>query len=240
MARLTDNQLIQELWARRQKLAETRDHLARVHGWDVHDIRLAVFTKIEHAVGCTALGFESMTEFLCTHRQHRDRSFRYPINQSVAAELAGFYKLGFIQFVFSAVESSLRALLRALKPTAANNGTAEFKSIYDCLIRTELSLPSGQAGIDVLDFFRALRNTLHNNGVSFHKLGTDITISYRGTSYEFIHGQKIGFAYWDLCLALIDDVLDLVTAVIVHQRVTALPFTRDPFASTTVVAPDNL
>jgi hypothetical protein len=82
MTRFTDMQLIQLLWERRQLLAQVRDELVTTHGWSVFDIRLSVFTKIENAVGSTALGFESMTEFLSLHRRHRNGSMRAPIEQS--------------------------------------------------------------------------------------------------------------------------------------------------------------
>ena len=230
MTRFTDMQLIQSLWERRQRLAQVRDELATTHGWSVFDIRLSVFTKIEYAVGSTALGFESMTEFLSMHRRHRDGSLHAPIEQSVSTELAAFYKLGFMQFVFSAIESSLRSLLRALNSTAAKNGTAEFKAIYDCLLRTELALPRAQDWVDMLDLFRMIRNTLHNNGVYFHKSGTDTEVTYRSCVYQFKHGQKIDFVYWDLCLSLLDDSIDLLKTMQAHARVLSLPNTKDPFA----------
>ena len=230
MARLTDPQLIQALWDRRKKLAYIRDGLAQAHGWHLYDIRLTVFTKIEHAVCCTALGFESMTEFLSLPRRLRDGSQRDPISPGVTTELAGFYKLGFMQLVFSATESSLRLLLRALNPTVATNGTAEFKSIYECLIRTELRLQGADEWIDMLDLFRLMRNMIHNNGVYFHKTGTDFSVTYKGTAYRFKHGQKIDFVYWDLCLAILDDVLDLLTAILAHGRVLLLSNVKDPFA----------
>jgi hypothetical protein len=141
MNRFTDMQLIQLLWERQQRLAQVRDELATTYGWSVCDIRLSVFTKIENAVGSTALGFESMTEFLVLHRRHRDGNMRAPIEQSVSKELAAFYKLGFIQFVFSAIESSLRSLLRALNPTAANNGTGDF-CLRGYLVRGEVGIRS--------------------------------------------------------------------------------------------------
>jgi hypothetical protein len=231
MNRFTDMQLIQLLWERQQRLAQVRDELATTYGWSVCDIRLSVFTKIENAVGSTALGFESMTEFLILHRRHRDGNMRAPIEQSVSKELAAFYKLGFIQFVFSAIESSLRSLLRALNPTAANNGTAKFKAIYDCLLRTELALQRAQDWVDMLDFFRLIRNTLHNNGVYFHQSGTDTQVMYRGDLYQFKHGQKIDFVYWDLCLILLDDSIDLLKSMHAHPCVLSLPSTKDPFAT---------
>lgn len=230
MTRFTDMQLIQSLWERRQRLAQVRDELAATRGWSVFDIRLSVFTKLENAVCSTALGFESMTEFLSLRRRHRDGSMHAPIEQSVSTELAAFYKLGFMQFGFSAIESSLRSLLRALNSTAANNGTANFKAIYDRLLRTELALQRAQDWVDMLDLFRLIRNTLHNNGVYFHKSGTDTEIMYRGIRYQFNHGQKIDFVYWDLCLSLLDDSIDLLENMQAHARVLALPRTKDPFA----------
>lgn len=230
MAQLTDAKLIQALWDQGRKLAEIRDGLAKTHGWHIHDIRLAVFTKIENAVCCTALGFESITEFLSLPRRLRDGALRNPIGPSEAFELAMFYKLGFMHFIFSATESSLRQLLRAINPTACNNGTADFKSIYDCLIRTELGLRGTQDWIDMLDLFRLIRNTIHNNGVYVNKFGADAEVTYQGILYRFKHGQKIDIVWWDLCLALISDVNNFFITLTAHDRVVSLSHVKDAFA----------
>ncbi len=230
MAQLTDTQLIQALWAQGARLAGTKDELAKTHSWHIHDIRLTVFTKIENIVCCTALGFESITEFLSFPRRLRDGALRNPIGTTETVELTMFYKLSFVQFLFSATESSLRQLLRAINPTACSNGTSNFKSIYEFLIRTELGLEGEQDWIDMLDLFRLIRNTIHNNGVYFHSARADAKVRYQGRIYQFKHGQKINIVWWDLCLAVLSDIISLFIALTAHVRVVSLPQTKDAFA----------
>jgi hypothetical protein len=230
LAQLKDKQLIQALWAEGLKLADIREGLAKTHSWHTHDIRLAVFTKIENAVCCTALGLESITEILTLPRRLRNGELRNPIGPNETHELGMFYKLGFIHFVFSATESSLRQMLRACNPSACSNGTADFKSIYECLIRTELVLEPVKDWIDLLDLFRLIRNTIHNNGVYLQKSGADTEVTYQGKLYQFKHGRKIDIVWWDLCLAVLSDVISLFIALTAHARVISLTHTKDASA----------
>ncbi len=57
----------------------------------------------------------------------------------LASEFVEFSKLGFVHSLFSTTESSLRLFLRALNPTACDRGTGSFKSVYNCLLRINLS-----------------------------------------------------------------------------------------------------
>lgn len=230
MSRLTNQQLLQALWDRRHKLADIRDDLARTRGWSVFDARITVLTKLEHVIGSTALGFECLTEFLLLPRHHRNGILHSPISDDVKGEFVKFFRLGFVQLVFSAIESAMRLLLRKINPVACNGATTEFKSVYDCLLRTELRLEEAQNWVEMLDLFRLIRNTLHNNGVYFHKSCNSVTVPYRGKTYEFKHGEKIDFVFWDLKLSLLDDVIWLVRHILDHPRVVALDHTRDPFA----------
>jgi len=79
-----------------------------------------------------------------------------------------FTKVGLVQLIFAGVESTFRIFLRSTDPLACSSGTAEFKSIYESLFKSTLtSEPPG--GVELLDLFRLVRNTVHNNGVYFHR-----------------------------------------------------------------------
>ncbi len=230
IAQLTDSQLIGALWAQCVKLADVRSDLARAHNWHIHDARLAVFTKIENVVRCTALGFESITNFLSLPGYDRVGIQRNPIGPIETSELAMYYKLGFIHFIFSATESSLRQILRAINLTACNSGTADFRSVYECLIRDELGLPGAQDYIDMLDLFRLIRNTVHNNGVYFQKSGDSREVTYQGMVYQFKHGEKIDIVMWHLCLSILNDVIGLCMNITSNPQVLSLPSIKDTSA----------
>ncbi len=230
MTRLTNEQLFQALWNRREKLADLRGDLVRLYGWPVTDIRLTALTKIENVVGSTALGLESLTEFLCQPRQCLDGKLYPPISKDVEFEFNNYLRLSFVQFIFTAVESSMRLILRAINPEACGKGTSSFKSIYECLIRAELNLDESQDWINLLDLFRIIRNSLHNNGVYFHATANNVNVLYRGRVYEFSHGKCLDFVYWDLKLSLLDDVLSLIETILQHPKIQNLSYIKDPFA----------
>jgi hypothetical protein len=127
-------------------------------------------------------------------------------------EYDGFLKIGFVQAVFLAIESSLRVFLRALDPTACKGGMAEFKSIYECLFKSKLYVCPID-GVELLDLLRNIRNTVHNNGVFFNPKGSDTSVKWAGQNYVFKHGLPVDFVTWDLIIYAADVVRKLLRSV---------------------------
>jgi hypothetical protein len=155
----------------------------------------------------------------------RDSGLTRPEGQdfeTTVIEFSQFTKSGFLQGVFSDVESTLRVVLRALDPTACDGGTAEFQTIYRVLLGTQLQFPR-QDWEPLLELWRLLRNTVHNNGVHFHRRGTNAQLAYRGLTYNFSHGQPIEFANWAFLVSAAGDLLDLLITTIRAPSVLALP-----------------
>lgn len=145
-------------------------------------------------------------------------------------EFMGFSKIGFVQFLFSTTESSLRLFLRALDPTACDGGMAPFKSVYDCLFRSKLSACPHE-GIELLDLLRLIRNTIHNNGVYFHRSGRDATVTWRGTLYEFKQAVPVDFVTWEFLLEVSNAVRALMRTVVEDTNLEAITCEiTDPFA----------
>jgi hypothetical protein len=145
-------------------------------------------------------------------------------------EFDSFIKIGFVQFIFSSLESGLRINLRALDSSACNNATAKFKSIYECLLRSKLAgVPPGS--IDLLDLFRCIRNTIHNNGVFYNRSGNDEQVVYNGSTYCFIYGKAVNFVTWDFIISIVHDLIDLVVVIVCDPNVVLIMGTiQDPFA----------
>jgi len=145
-------------------------------------------------------------------------------------EFENFTKIGLTQFAFSTVESGLRVLLKAIDPQACHQGTAEFKNIYECLLRSKLtSLPADS--IELLDLFRLVRNTVHNNGVFFHKSGQNATAIYKGKTYQFQQGMAINFTGFDFVISLTSDIVNLLVDVINDPAISGISGEiTDPFA----------
>ena len=133
--------------------------------------------------------------------------------RDIERKLEEFIKVGFIQVFFSMVESAIRTYLRALDPTACAGGTAEFQSIYKCLLK-KLSAPIPDS-IELLDLWREVRNVIHNNGIYFNRKGrVDKTIAYKGKTYLLAHGQKIDFVHLNRCFSFAFDVVLLLQTIV--------------------------
>jgi hypothetical protein len=140
--------------------------------------------------------------------------------QKVALEFQSWIKVGFVTFVNAAIESSFRNLLRALDPSVANGATAEWKSIYTALLK-RLSVRTVDPE-PLLDLLRTIRNTIHNNGVYLSPKGGDLSITYNGNNFQFVHGNAVQFVSWQLLMQLGADVFDLLVSVIESPEIVAL------------------
>lgn len=94
-------------------------------------------------------------------------------------EFSQFTKTALLQLAFGTVESACRVFLRAVDAGACEGGTREFKSIYECLLRTKLQLAEADDRVALLDVLRELRNTIHNHGVYFHRSNRGIVTAWR-------------------------------------------------------------
>ena len=202
---------------------------------EANDARLTVFAKLINVLNSVHLAMVLIGDSLLdpgwwirTGGQLPDESDR----RIYIDEFAMSAKLNLVVMAFSAVESTMRLILRAIDPNACSRGTAEFKGVYECLLKTKLSATPPDS-TDLLDLWRTLRNSIHNNGVYFHKTWQNTAVAYRGKTYHFQIGQPVEFAGWPLLLDLGPDLLALVEFVVSDPIVVALkgPMT-DPFAIT--------
>lgn len=180
-----------------------------------HDARVTAFAKHFNVWNSLQLGFTFVSKHLLYHSWWEDvatASIPDRDKQIYATEFGNLLKLGFVQGVSSAVESSLRIFLRALDPVACKGGMAEFKSIYECLFKSKLATVS--EAIALLDLLRLVRNTVHNNGVYFHPSGLDESITWKGNLYEFKQGKMTGFVTWEFMIDVADSLRALIRRVV--------------------------
>ena len=138
-------------------------------------------------------------------------------------------KIGFNQLLFSNTESSLRIFLRALDPKACRGGMGKFQSIYYCLFKSKLSICPPE-GIELLDLFRLIRNTCHNNGVYFDPDSIDRTINWRGKSYKFKHSTPIDFINWPFVMEISGAVRSLMYEVVIDKNLQIITHEiNDPY-----------
>lgn len=188
------------------------------------DARISAYTKAINALNSVQL---AMT-FAAKHLLH-DEWWAAITPQHVSdsdkkiyvEEYANFIGIGFSQSMFLVVESSLRLFLRGLDPGACNRGTAEFKSVYECLFRNKLSTVPYE-GIELLELFRLVRNTVHNNGVYFHKTQSDARVTWDGETFEFKHGQPVSFANIEFLIRISGALRRLLREVIEDPSLRAV------------------
>ncbi len=198
-----------------------------------HDARITAYSKTINVFNSLQLALTFISKHLL-HKQWWDAVASKIIpdddKQIYVNEFTNLTKVGFVQGIFSAVESSLRLFLRALDSTACNGGISEFKSIYECLFKSKLA-SNPREGIALLDLLRLVRNTIHNNGVYFHPSGNDASVIWKGNTYDFNQGKPVNFVTWEFLIKVSDALRQLLRAIVEDsnlQSITAeIP---DPFS----------
>jgi hypothetical protein len=212
------HRLIEQLQAVRDRAASDKSAIVALCSSvsPEHDARITAFAKFINVLNSVQLAFTFLSKHLL-HKPWWEAVARTPIpdsdKQVYANEFANFTKVGFVHALFSTVESSLRLFLRALDPAACNGGTAEFKSIYECLFNSKLAkVPTG--GVQLLDLLRLVRNTIHNNGDYFSPQGVSVTLNWQGKTFEFTQGVAVDFVTWDFLILVSDSLRTLLREIV--------------------------
>jgi len=125
---------------------------------------------------------------------------------------------------FSAVEHSIRVLLRALCPGACRDGRAEFGSVYQKLL-TELDMKKWPP---LLDVWGDLRNAVHNNGQFLPARGRDVNVTFGGANFQYRDGDHF-IASWKLFIWLAARAREMLADIVGSQRIADLPVIADPY-----------
>ena len=138
-----------------------------------------------------------------------------------------FLKMGLTHFLFSAVESSYRLFLKALDDQACSGTTAAFESIYVCLL-TRLGLRG--KWLSFMEFWRLIRNSIHNNGIYLPSSGNDKEVDFEGTTHSFRVGQPVDCATWGNLLRIAERTPDMLMDLVASDQLSAIPNIEDPCA----------
>lgn len=215
----------------RDSFSNNKDKIiAQFPSWNpIKDARITIFSKCINVCISTQLSFTFMY-FHLTKVDWWKQIAKSEIPQKdaiiYANEFNMFTKIGFIQFTFSSIESAFRLYVKSLNPTACNNGTAEFKSIYSWLLKRA----NLQAHENLLDLLRLIRNTIHNNGVYFHKSGSNESVTFKGKNYNFNVGSPVDFVTWDFIFEIMTNIEDLIIEVVKSNVINVINQIDDPFA----------
>ncbi len=180
--------------------------------WDCdRDSRITIFTKCMNVVQSTATGLEYV-------RSEVERLGQRELIASVGPgdlgreEYRRVLRFSLIALMQCAIESSFRDFLRSVSPRSCRGGRdPSFKNIYTCLLK-ELKLQGKWES--VLDFWRLMRNTVHNNGVYRSSSGKDEEVTLEGQTYRFVDGVRAQFVNRDLLLQLTEGTVGMIYEVV--------------------------
>jgi hypothetical protein len=137
--------------------------------------------------------------------------------------------VGYTQTLFSIMESRFRLFVVAIDRTACNNGTAPFSNIYHYLL-TEINKKEYEV---VLDFFRLIRNTVHNNGVYLPTNNPKPRgLTYKGITYRFEYSEPVDYNRHSSELIFYEitpDIINMFEDIILNsERILSIPHIEDP------------
>ena len=142
-------------------------------------------------------------------------------------EFTDFSTVGYVHTLFSSIESSFRIFMRALDPNACNKGTDDFINIYQWLL-TKLTFGNY---ICMLHLLRLMRNTIHNNGVYYHRKNLKEIVRYNGKTYTFELGKGVEYGdVWELLqFQIMPDAKRMIADVVNTKDISSIPQIVDPF-----------
>jgi len=194
------------------------------------DVRITTFGKLCAAAVNAQLGMALVAQYLqyegwwsanCPGLVGTGR-------QQTLENFVDMLRISLVLSAFSAVESSLRVILKELDPTAANGSTGEFKSVYECLLKSKLSRKY-ESECELLDLLRLVRNTVHNNGVYLPKSGNTETINWKSVTYNFVPGRAVTMVDWPFVIDRMDELVSLCETLVSDPVIgSVMSMMKDP------------
>jgi hypothetical protein len=135
--------------------------------------------------------------------------------------------IGYIQVLFSIIDSGFRLFTRTIDPLACNQGTDSFHNIKDWLLKR---LNKKKQYDNLLNLFVLMRNTIHNNGVYLNEKLPRQTISYKGKVYTFENRKvvKYGSANQLLFFEITPDIISMLENIVKSDIIFKGPSIPDP------------
>lgn len=203
------------------------------------DARLTAFAKLLNVLQPTYLSLVFIHHHLASPAWWKERlnidlsghSDEYQFNLINYSEFA---KAAYLHQSFSVVENAFRVMLRAVDLAACEGGTAEFKAVYEVLIRRALGVD--REAVALLDLLRLTRNTVHNQGVFFHRRLERVDVTYQGRRFQFVQGERVTFATWPFIAQLLRELGEILTRVVASPAVSRV---APPIVERAYVGPER-
>lgn len=227
---MPENKVIRNLIDLRNDYFNTAVRLQNDHKWTEKDARIGVFAKCINVIEPV---FFSLN--FCSDQLRRpDYQARFskdhktpPHPEEVQHQVDNFIQyqqFSYAELLFSGIESSLRVFVRAIDSHACNEGKASFSSISGYLLnKTGLQMYE-----PLLDMFRLIRNTSHNNGLYLPEENGDRTITWKNQTYEFVIGKPINFVTFPFLIEISKDLKEMLEKMVESEPVRSISKLTDP------------
>jgi hypothetical protein len=213
---------IDKLSLLREDYVEAHRTIKAKYNYDYRDARVAVFTKCTITMNTAFVGFILIREELLDPLWWKEHISELD-DTAITGQIEDFemtIRSTFLSRFFASIESSFRYYCRYVSPGACNNAAGNFKNIYEHLLsKNKFNLPNY---MPLLDLWRNMRNTIHNNGKFYPENQQDCEVPYKEVTYKFEVGKVPQFLTWDLLLNLIPDVKDMLLSVVNSNDLTRL------------------
>ncbi len=201
------------------------DYLKANHpNWEKqNDARWGWFTGAKKIIQTSQLSYLFMRDCLTDEEWWKSKGMVYKPEDvpSIVYEYDVSIRWVFLNSLFTITEEGVRRIVWTIDPAACNGAKGEFNSVYVWLL-SRLNLKTYE---DLFDFYRLIRNTIHNNGVFQPTNGKARNIVFRGvTSYSFVPGKKLDFVKYYLLLEMAADLAEAMKAIILSPEVLNLGY----------------
>ena len=227
---MSDNKIFHDLADLRNEFFRAGVRLQKSLGWTEKDVRIGIFAKCMNVIEPVlfSLDFCDMTLRTPEYQAKFSKDHKTPPEpeemQHQVDNYIRFQQFSYAELLFSAIESSLRVIVRGIDPKACNEGRASFSSVYDYLLK--------KTGLEkykpLLDLFREIRNTVHNNGIYLPERNGNKTIEWKGETYNFEVGKQISFVTLPFLIEISKDLREMIEKIVETEPVVSLKPLDDP------------
>jgi len=138
-----------------------------------------------------------------------------------------FYRFGFFIFLMSNIEHGFRAIQPKVIHGLDAQSEKPFYDVYKTLFQATLSTGEAQRYIELYDFLRTLRNTIHNNAVYSPVNGKSATYSVHGRVYSFSVGKRVDLFSWDNMCDWLGPIRESLESILTSPKVEAIGHISD-------------
>lgn len=199
-------------------------------GWKEKDSRVGIFAKCMNAIEPVFFSMIFCDEHLRDPKWQARFSkdgITLPQPEEVQHQVDSYImyqQYSYSELFFAGIESSMRIFVRAIDPKACNEGKAFFASISDYLLE--------KTGLEkyapLLELFRLIRNTSHNNGIYLPAKSGNKTINWKGKDYVFEEGKPVLFVTLPFLVEISKDLREMLIEIIESESIKSINEIIDP------------